>query len=292
MKQNWKPLLILALIILAAFYLYPTLQFYGMDEAGRESMKRGAPSTYYDLQRRSINLGLDLQGGIHLVMEVDVAGLTEDEARDAVARAQEVIRNRVDQFGVAEPTIQRQGATRIIVELPGLQDVDRAKNLIGQTALLEFQLVEPDQERDRLLQRLSTVLAGRAGSAATRPDSAGADAAVQSAAAGGAADTSSAETPSLFAETEADSQGEDLLQEGEEMAPAEAGPRTLLSLLSRVGGEVAVMQRNLVGVKALLADPAAQELIPANVEFLFTSKPDGTPGNEYYLMYLVRRKPE
>ncbi|MFH1569502.1 MAG: protein translocase subunit SecD, partial [Gemmatimonadota bacterium] len=46
------------------------------------------------------------------------------------------------------------------------------------------------------------------------------------------------------------------------------------------------------GVKALLADPAAQELIPANVEFLFTSKPDGTPGNEYYLMYLVRRKPE
>ena len=112
-------------------------------------MEHDRPGSFYDLQKRAINLGLDLQGGIHLVMEVDREGLTEEEGRDAVDRAQEVIRNRVDQFGVAEPTIQRQGENRIIVELPGLQDVDRAKNLIGRTALLEFQLVEPDEDRSR-----------------------------------------------------------------------------------------------------------------------------------------------
>ena len=280
MKQNWKPLLILALIIMAAFYLYPTVQFYGLDEAERGQMQRHAPASYFDLQKRSINLGLDLQGGIHLVMEVDLAGLSEDQARDAVDRAQEVIRNRVDQFGVAEPTIQRQGANRIIVELPGLQDVERAKNLIGQTARLEFQLVEPDAERDRLLQRISTVLAGRSGAAEDEAESA-----IGETEAG-------EETPSLFSDTEETVGGEGLFDEGAAEEVAAEGPRALLSLLVRVGDEVAVLQQNLPAVKAILADPAAQELIPDEVEFLFTSKSEGTPGNEYYLLYLVRTMPE
>ena len=166
MRQNWKPLLIVALVVTAAFHLYPTIEFYSMDVDARQQMERDRPTTYYDLQKRSINLGLDLQGGIHLVMEVVTEGLEPDQARDAVDRAQEVVRNRVDQFGVAEPTIQRQGENRIIVELPGLQDVERAKNLIGQTALLEFQLLEPEEDRDRLLQRIDAVLA------ASEPDAA------------------------------------------------------------------------------------------------------------------------
>ena len=78
------------------------------------------------------------------MLEVDLSELPEEEALDAVDRAQEVIRNRIDQFGVAEPTIQRQGDNRIIVELPGVQNVQRAKDLVGQTALLEFQLLETD----------------------------------------------------------------------------------------------------------------------------------------------------
>jgi preprotein translocase subunit SecD len=72
--------------------------------------------------------------------------LTESEVTrlrdDAVRRGVETIRNRVDQFGVAEPTIQRQGENRILVQLPGVQDPARAKDLIGKTALLEFKLVD------------------------------------------------------------------------------------------------------------------------------------------------------
>ena len=158
MRENWKALFVLALFAAAAFYLYPSFDFYSMSNDDRMKMKLNNPTQYFDLHRRAITLGLDLQGGIHLVMEVDIAGLSDEESQDAVARAQEVIRNRVDQFGVAEPTIQRSGINRIIVELPGLQDVERAKSLIGQTALLEFQLVEPIEDRNRLLQRINKVL--------------------------------------------------------------------------------------------------------------------------------------
>ncbi|HEY3249215.1 MAG TPA: protein translocase subunit SecD [bacterium] len=84
-----------------------------------------------------MNLGLDLQGGSHLVLEAhDTPAIkVTSEAVDAAAH---VIENRVDQLGVVEPTIQRQGSSRIIVELPGIQDPERAIALIGKTALLEF----------------------------------------------------------------------------------------------------------------------------------------------------------
>jgi preprotein translocase subunit SecD len=178
--------------------------------------------------RRTINLGLDLQGGIHLVLGVDadkaiqsqVERVAEDykqalerkgigvrkvardgpasfvvelasslnwndaltvaaefstfevqdrdqtagrfrmvmterqvsELRDlAVRQAVETIRNRVDQFGVAEPTITRQGTDRILIQLPGVQDPERAKGLIGKTALLEFKLVDDRTPVDQAL---------------------------------------------------------------------------------------------------------------------------------------------
>ena len=94
-----------------------------------------------------ISLGLDLQGGIHVVLKVDTTKVPpEARDKDATAVAVEVIRNRIDQFGVREPQIQRQGLDRIVVELPGITDRERALKLIGQTALLKFQLVS-DNER-------------------------------------------------------------------------------------------------------------------------------------------------
>ena len=94
-----------------------------------------------------IKLGLDLQGGMHLVLRVDTAKLPENVREDATDRAVEIIRNRIDQFGVSEPSIQREGAERIVVQLPGVSDRERALALIGKTALLEFKLVSDDQEK-------------------------------------------------------------------------------------------------------------------------------------------------
>ncbi len=96
--------------------------------------------------KEKINLGLDLQGGMHLVMKVDTSQLPAKDKDDAVERAIEVITNRIDQFGVKEPSITRQGTDEIVLQLPGVTDRNRAISLIGKTAQLEFKLVTEDPE--------------------------------------------------------------------------------------------------------------------------------------------------
>jgi len=91
---------------------------------------------------KRLKLGLDLQGGMQVLLEVDCSKLniSEKKKEEVVKTALEIIRNRIDQFGVAEPLIQRAGKDRIIIQLPGLKNFGRAKDLIGKTALLEFKL--------------------------------------------------------------------------------------------------------------------------------------------------------
>lgn len=91
-----------------------------------------------------VKLGLDLKGGIFLSMEVETEGIPQDKMEQEVDKAMQIIRNRIDQFGVASPTIGRQGKNKIVVELPGEKDPERAKAVIGKTARLEFRLVNDD----------------------------------------------------------------------------------------------------------------------------------------------------
>lgn len=130
---KWKALLILVVIILSSWSLWPPLSI--KDKAGTV------------IREGKINLGLDLQGGMHLVLRVDTSKLSPKEAEDAPERALEIIRNRVDQFGVKEVSITKQGKDEIVVQLPGVTDRERALELIGQTALLEFRLVSDDPEK-------------------------------------------------------------------------------------------------------------------------------------------------
>ncbi len=97
----------------------------------------------FPLDKR-INLGLDLKGGMHLVLKVEVEKITTEKREDAVLRAIEILRNRIDSLGVAETLIQRQGENEILVQLPGVTDRDTALAMIGKVALLEFRLVKPD----------------------------------------------------------------------------------------------------------------------------------------------------
>ncbi|NPV91522.1 MAG: protein translocase subunit SecD [Firmicutes bacterium] len=95
----------------------------------------------YQPIRNHINLGLDLQGGLHVVMEA-VDAPDNPVSSDKVDGALNIIRTRVDQLGVKEPIVQKQGDRRIIVELAGIQDPQEAIRVIGKTALLEFK--DPD----------------------------------------------------------------------------------------------------------------------------------------------------
>lgn len=108
----------------------------------------------FPLNKR-ISLGLDLQGGMYLILRVDTTKLEEKAKPDAVERALEIIRNRIDEFGVKEPIVQIQGEDEIVVQLPGLTDRKRALDLIGRTAMLEFKLVSADA------QKISDALAGK-----------------------------------------------------------------------------------------------------------------------------------
>ena len=153
---NWRLILSILVVLLCGVLLYPSFQYhYQLTDAQRRST---ADPKINAIRDKAIHLGLDLQGGIHLVMEVDASKLAKAEAADAVDRAIEVIRNRIDQFGVAEPVIQKETGNRIVVQLPGLTDPDRAKGLIGQTALLEFKIVRTPQETQAALERADNFL--------------------------------------------------------------------------------------------------------------------------------------
>ncbi|MDY0110807.1 MAG: protein translocase subunit SecD [Candidatus Krumholzibacteria bacterium] len=107
---------------------------------------------------KAIRRGLDLQGGMYLVLEIDITGMSPEQAQDARARVREILSNRVDQFGVSEPVIQSIGESRIIIQLPGLQDPERAKNLIGSTARLEFRLLKKPEDTQVAVNRLDEAL--------------------------------------------------------------------------------------------------------------------------------------
>jgi protein-export membrane protein SecD len=155
-SDQWKLVLVVLATIAAGWYLYPSYLFYKMTPAQREAMPA---EQLAQLRKSAIHLGLDLQGGLQLLLEVDKSNLNPAEAKDAVERAREIINNRIDQFGVAEPLIQREGEDRIAVQLPGLTDRARAIELIGKTALLEFKLVRTAEETQSAFEKMDSYLA-------------------------------------------------------------------------------------------------------------------------------------
>jgi len=91
-----------------------------------------------------LKLGLDLQGGSQLVYQGDMSGIESDAQGDAMDSARDVIERRVNAFGVSEPLVQVSGSDRLIIELPGIKDINEAINLIGQTPFLEFRTENPN----------------------------------------------------------------------------------------------------------------------------------------------------
>ncbi|MBP9866383.1 MAG: protein translocase subunit SecD, partial [Candidatus Omnitrophica bacterium] len=94
--------------------------------------------------QENIKLGLDLRGGMQLLLKVDLTKIPEEGREDASERVVEIIRNRIDELGVTEPVITRQGKEQVVVQLPGVTDRERAKEIVGKTAHLEFKMVSED----------------------------------------------------------------------------------------------------------------------------------------------------
>ncbi|MCP4144493.1 MAG: protein translocase subunit SecD [bacterium] len=159
MKQTLRvrAAIIIAVVLVSLWWLYPTWQVTQITDEMRIEAKDN-PELLAEIEKiesgKIIRKGLDLEGGMYIVLEIDDQGMTTAQAKDALDRVVEILRNRIDQFGVSEPDIKPMGTTRIIVQLPGMQDVERAKNLIGTTARLEFKLVRPLEDYQTVLEKL------------------------------------------------------------------------------------------------------------------------------------------
>jgi protein-export membrane protein SecD len=150
-KIQLKWITLLAVVAGSIFLLYDSINWYQKDPAERATLEKNRmrPS-------RLVNLGLDLKGGTHMVMELEVDKLDPNtKIADAMGQAIEIIRNRIDQFGVAEPLIVRQGERWIVVQLPGVTDSARAKDLVGKTALLEFRMLDESESGRAALGKIA-----------------------------------------------------------------------------------------------------------------------------------------
>jgi protein-export membrane protein SecD len=286
-------------VLAAAWYLWPSVRFYSMSDEEREEIRLRDPSALDRLKEGTIQLGLDLQGGMHLVLELDQTerSFTGEEQTDAIDRALEIIRNRVDQFGVSEPLIQKVGDERIIVELPGIQDEDRAKALVQQAAYLEFQLVIDGQDAIDQIRAVDAALAGReiqaetagAVSDTTAPAASEADSMAPS-------DTAAADTVSGQTLEELTGSG-DAANDTTGSATLAAGDRPLSSLLQTMPrgndqNDFLVPENEVANVEAMLADSAARAVLAPEYEWLWSGEPQTfSDGRSYRMLYLVDQEP-
>ncbi len=162
-NARWKLLFVVIIILAGAYALYPTYRLYfGLSDEAFAELPRSEQDA---LRGSALTLGLDLQGGMDLLLEVDMSEVQPDvsggmpSSEEVMERALSVLRNRVDEFGVAEPIIQKAGADRIIVQLPGLTDPERARSIVQRVARLEFVLQKEQADVDRTLRTVDRSVA-------------------------------------------------------------------------------------------------------------------------------------
>ena len=250
-----------------------------------------------------LKLGLDLQGGMHLAVEIDDPDGTLDAAAkaDAIDRTLTTIRNRIDEFGVREPTIQRVGDARIVVELAGIDDPERAKSIVERTAFLEFKIVRGGEEFRRALPRIDRIIVREIGAEnlevvpILEPETPtglqellqGADsAAAEPGAADAAEDTTTSETG---ADTAATGAGTDTTTGGE--GEQELRPLTVLLLESGQVGQFLVREQDIPTVERYLALEAVTDAIPRGAELKWGVEPIAGGADSYRTLFVLEDEP-
>ena len=340
-KYRFQILLIVASLALAVYFLFPTYQDYSLH---KELVARtGADSLAFlndneqairEARAKRIKLGLDLQGGMRVVMEVNVLKLIEDlaknkddvfaqimnqvreqvktsdespvlllrrafeerqirlsryygslrddndrvydyldaEATKAIDRAIEIVRNRVDQYGVSEPAIQKLGGNRIIVELPGVTRETEVRQLLQGTALLEFKLLKEPEVAYRVMEAIDKAMAADT-------------AAVKDTLFAAFKDTSAADTAGIPT-PEGELSPEEFKRKHPFFAVAIVNPQ-------QFPGEALVAEENKDRVRRILDREDVKRVIPNDVEFIWSAKPRFVEeGKRYFTLYPVKRTPE
>ena len=342
-KNRTRLVIIIAAIALSIYLLVPTYTDYNYRKElasrdGQDSLDYflDNEAAIKDARMKRLKLGLDLQGGMRVVLEVDVvqllnkiakntddnfkeafaevereAKLTDipvvdilkekfearglrlsryyssdireenstvikqlsDEAEKSIDRATEVIRNRIDKYGVSEAGIQKQGTRRLIVELPGVNNEQEVRDLLQSTALLEFRIVKDISRVVKVVENIDRVLAGRSIIDSTLnadlEDAAG----------------------STTEETAIDSAN---LTEQEKLDnfKKEHPFTALFAGQDPYSGDIIIPANNKARVTHLLKNPELEKVIPNDIQFIFAAKPRIVEGKEYFVLLALSKEPE
>jgi preprotein translocase subunit SecD len=251
---------IAALIVLAVFSLWPrTVTIRALGEDGRMQD--------VVVQKTPLKFGLDLQGGIHLALELDESKGAIPNKEDAIDRALTVIRKRIDEFGTQEPVVQKSGTERIIVELPGERDPARAKQVVQRSAFLEFRITDMDGQFRDAIPRIDRALA-RAGVTIGGPEQPVVSPIE------GLLQTDSAAADSAAADS------------------ADTGPGAFSTLLfeGSVPGEYLVPEEFFPRVDSLIAAPEVTREIPRGIQLIWGADPRSQGARSYRPLYAVDRR--
>jgi preprotein translocase subunit SecD len=217
------------------------------------------------VRRLPINLGLDLQGGIHLALEVDQSKGPVPDCADAIQRAERVVRTRIDEFGTTEPVVQIQGRCRLIVELAGEKDPARAKSVIQRTAFLEFRITDMKGLFKDALPPVDAVLR-KAGVKAR-----------------------GANAPSAVAQLF----GGDTSKAARDSAAEANTPGVLSSLLfqGQLPGEYLVPEEQWPLVDSLINRPDVKAVMPRGIELRWGAQSESRGARAYRALYAVESRP-
>ena len=350
MQNNLTPRYLIILVILGwAFYsLWPTIRYSSL--TNDEKKELASEGKLEELESNIIRQGLDLKGGMYIVLEADIPTLVKnlateqsenfnnvikssikkynlkqdqdffeifnndillsnlkivryyheygsnldeiisslkEESEDAVDRVLEILQNRIDQFGVSEPTIQKQGNYRILVELAGIQDSDRARSLLQSTALLEFYLVKNNSVTGEILNQLDNIiklslnneeLVDIQNSEKVKKDN-------QKPSKNNNVTT----IDDIFGETI--NETPDSLEKNNDLF----SESPFQSLIEFLPGDMAVSKKNLFLLKKLIAKNEVQDKLKSSSgQFLFSNESESIDGKQeqFYRLYYLENRPE
>ena len=341
-----KFFLVLGAIALSLYLLYPTYLISSKTKDELKKMELQDKKSFVKLKSKTINLGLDLQGGMHVVLEVDIKELlsqiaknknellnktldktakevldsdedfiavlnknlkskgvnltryygtrdrrTEDEVleylrdqtSETVTRALEILRNRVDEFGVSEPIIQKQGENRIIVELAGIKDPTRVRELIGKTAKLEFKLLKDAEIYVEVADKINKFIQSKISNVDTSEAEEELD-----------IDTSTVTLEKIFGKVEVEQDSEDELVEGD--TTSSIFEANLFFQHPNNPQQILVPADKEEKFKSILELPEIQKIISdeaGEASFVWGTKPIGSEEEGlFYEVYLVYNKSE
>ena len=283
-------LLIAAAIGLSVFALFPR------STAVKE--KRPDGSTL-DTTRRlwPLKYGLDLQGGMHLALEIDESKGAVADKKDALGRALKTVRNRIDQFGVSEPVVQQAGSDRIIVELPGIDDQQRAQDVVQKSAFLQFQITDKSNALEKSLPRLDAAIRSQHLDVATagvaKPKGPSAATPLSGLLTGDTTKKATADSSSKKAG--GDTAAKAVTPAADSAKKDANGPFTRLIQAGRMPGQYYVSEADLPRITRYLADSVVRAAIAPGKSIRFGAAADTLGGaagqGAYHAMYVLDTKP-